>query len=67
MSAVLLGYQLGVGNPVAIPISHMVIVGQSQRAGKTTTLEACAFRCWLQVHRLPHQARGRIFPGCECD
>jgi len=45
MSTVLLGYELLTGRSVEIPIGHMVIVGQSQRAGKTTALEACAFRC----------------------
>jgi hypothetical protein len=42
---VLLGYSLGSGCPIHIPVGHMVIVGQSQRAGKTTALEACAVRC----------------------
>jgi len=39
-----LGYELGSGAPVYIPVGHMVIVGQTQRAGKTTALEACATR-----------------------
>ena len=39
-----LGFELGSGSPVNIPLGHMVIVGQTQRAGKTTALEACAQR-----------------------
>jgi len=39
-----LGFELITGNPVRIPRGHMVIVGQTQRAGKTTALEACAMR-----------------------
>jgi hypothetical protein len=39
-----LGFELGTGLPVAIPVGHMVIMGQTQRAGKSTALEACALR-----------------------
>jgi hypothetical protein len=39
-----LGYELGTGSRVDIPLGHMIIVGQTSRAGKTTTLEACAVR-----------------------
>lgn len=35
-----LGYEVGTGAPVAIPIRHMAVTGQTQEAGKTTTLEA---------------------------
>ena len=45
MSTIPLGFALQSGTAVHIPVGHMVIVGQSQRAGKTTALEACAFRC----------------------
>lgn len=37
---VLLGFEVGIGNPVEIPITHMCVTGQTQQAGKTTTLEA---------------------------
>jgi hypothetical protein len=47
MSSVLLGYKLGSGEPVEIPIAHMVVAGQSQQAGKTTTLEALIGRAKL--------------------
>lgn len=39
-----LGFELGTGRPIAIPPAHTVFVGQTQRAGKTTALEACAVR-----------------------
>jgi hypothetical protein len=39
-----LGFELGSGRAIAIPPAHTVFVGQTQRAGKTTTLEACAVR-----------------------
>lgn len=35
-----LGFELGTGNPVSIPMMHTVITGQTQSAGKTTALEA---------------------------
>lgn len=42
-----LGHELGTGNPVDIPVRHMVVTGQSQEAGKTTTLEALTSRANL--------------------
>lgn len=39
-----LGFEVGTGEPVSIPIKHMVITGQTQEAGKTTTLEALIAR-----------------------
>jgi hypothetical protein len=39
-----LGFELGSGALIYIPFGHMVIVGQTQRAGKTTALEAAAVR-----------------------
>lgn len=39
-----LGYAVGSGDPVAIPIGHMAVTGQTQAAGKTTALEALACR-----------------------
>lgn len=37
-----LGFRVPDGEPVVIPIGHMAVTGQTQAAGKTTTLEACA-------------------------
>lgn len=35
-----LGYEIGTGSPVAVPLRHMAVTGQTQMSGKTTTLEA---------------------------
>lgn len=35
-----LGFEVGTGKPVDIPILHTCVTGQTQLAGKTTTLEA---------------------------
>ena len=42
--AVRLGFEVGTGEPVSIPMQHLVITGQTQRAGKTTALEALITR-----------------------
>lgn len=39
-----LGYELGTGAAVAIPLKHMAVTGQTQESGKTTTLEALISR-----------------------
>jgi hypothetical protein len=39
-SDILLGYSLGTGQEVFIPVRHMCVTGQTQESGKTTTLEA---------------------------
>lgn len=44
-----LGYEIGTGHLVAIPIAHTVVTGQSQAAGKTTTLEALVARSNVQA------------------
>jgi len=49
MSTVLLGYELGSGRPIEIPVGHMAITGQSQASGKTTTLEGLVSRCGLRA------------------
>lgn len=38
------GYEVGTGEPVAIPARHMAVTGQTQESGKTTTLEALVSR-----------------------
>jgi hypothetical protein len=40
VSEILLGYKLGTGEEVRIPVRHMCVTGQTQESGKTTTLEA---------------------------
>lgn len=39
-----LGYEVGTGDPVVIPLRHLAVTGQTQESGKTTTLEALANR-----------------------
>ena len=40
MKNILLGYEVGTGKPVSIPMHHVVVTGLTQLSGKTTTLEA---------------------------
>ena len=47
--AILLGYEIGTGEPVSIPIAHLCVTGQTQIAGKTTTLEALIDRSALRA------------------
>jgi hypothetical protein len=57
-----LGYEVGTGNPVSIPLAHTFVAGQTQLSGKTTTLRAI-------VGRSGHRAlafvtkRGEEFEG----
>lgn len=44
-----LGFELGSGAPVEIPIKHLAITGQTQEAGKTTALEALITRSHLRA------------------
>lgn len=39
-----LGYEVGSGTPVAIPLRHLCVTGQTQLSGKTTALEALIVR-----------------------
>src|SRR3954453_10628454 len=39
-----LGFEVGTGAPVSIPITNTFVCGQTQRSGKTTTLEAIVTR-----------------------
>lgn len=39
-----LGFEIGSGAPVEIPVSHMAVFGQTQKSGKTTALEALITR-----------------------
>lgn len=46
---VALGFEVGPGTPVNIPVRHMVVCGQTQEAGKTTALEALITRSGLRA------------------
>jgi hypothetical protein len=43
-STVRLGFEVGSGAPIDIPLRHMVVTGQTQEAGKTTALEGMIAR-----------------------
>lgn len=49
MNSVLLGFEVGTGLAVEIPIGHLAITGQSQASGKTTTLEGLVSRADRQA------------------
>lgn len=46
---VALGFEVGTGELVEIPIRNMVVTGQTQEAGKTTTLEALISRAGVSA------------------
>lgn len=58
---VLLGFEIGSGRPVFIPMGHMAITGQSQQSGKTTTLEGLAsrmFKSWRAIAFITKRGEG---------
>lgn len=44
-----LGYEVGTGKAVEIPLRHLAVTGQTQLSGKTTTLEALISRSGLRA------------------
>jgi hypothetical protein len=44
-----LGFEVGTGKPVSLPLRNLAITGQTQESGKTTTLEALAGRSGATV------------------
>lgn len=44
-----LGYVVGTGEPVEVPLRHTAVTGQTQESGKTTTLEGLISRSGLQA------------------
>jgi hypothetical protein len=44
-----LGFEVGTGKPIEIPVRNMCVTGQTQEAGKTTTLEALIARSGLRA------------------
>lgn len=44
MSDIHLGYEIGTGKAVSLPVRHLCVTGQTQESGKTTTLEALISR-----------------------
>lgn len=49
MKKIRLGFEVGTGEPVDIPLGHLVCFGQTQQAGKTTTLEALVCRSGVRA------------------
>lgn len=49
MRTIPLGFEVGSGKPIAIPLKHLAITGQTQEAGKTTALEALITRSGLRA------------------
>jgi len=47
--SVRLGFAVGSGEPVDLPIRHMCVTGQTQESGKTTTLEALVARSQVRA------------------
>jgi len=46
---ILLGFEVGTGQPVKIPLHHLAIFGMTQLSGKTTALEALITRSGLRA------------------
>lgn len=46
---ILLGFEVGTGSPVFLPLHHLAIFGMTQLSGKTTTLEALISRSGLRA------------------
>jgi len=46
---ILLGFEVGTGLPVSIPLHHSAIFGMTQLSGKTTALEALITRSGLKA------------------
>lgn len=44
-----LGYEVGTGKAVGVPLRHLAVTGQTQLSGKTTTLEALIARSGLRA------------------
>lgn len=49
MTEIHLGYEVGTGRAVAIPLRHTAVTGQTQESGKTTTLEGLITRSELRA------------------
>jgi hypothetical protein len=46
---ILLGFEVGTGEPIYLPLHHLAIFGMTQLSGKTTTLEALISRSGLKA------------------
>jgi hypothetical protein len=57
-----LGYAVGTGAPVAVPLAHTFVTGQTQLSGKTTTLRALVVRSGRRALAFVTK-RGESFEG----
>jgi len=57
-----LGYEIGTGKPVEIPLAHTFVTGQTQLSGKTTTLRAIVGRSGCRALAFVTK-RGEQFEG----
>lgn len=62
-TAVRLGFEVGTGRSVEIPVRHMAVTGQTQEAGKTTALEALVQRSGLRAITFVTKRGERAFAG----
>ena len=76
---ILLGYEVGSGREVRIPVRHMAVVGLTQRAGKTTALDGLFGRSGLRAvtfitkrgegafggHSTARRIPAFLQPGCD--
>lgn len=59
---VLLGFEVGTGKRVEVPLAHTFVTGQTQLSGKTTTLRALVERSKRRALAFVTK-RGETFPG----
>lgn len=59
---ILLGFEVGTGEPVRIPLAHTFVTGQTQLSGKTTTLRAIVGRSGCRALAFVTK-RGEQFQG----
>jgi hypothetical protein len=61
--AIRLGYEIGSGAPVDVPLRHLAVTGQTQESGKTTTLEALVDRAGVTALAFVTKRGERAFEG----
>lgn len=64
--SVKLGYEVGTGEEVRIPFSHMIVTGMTQLSGKTTTLEAVIARSGRRAVVFKTKPGEKSFTNANC-
>ena len=62
-ASILLGYQVPSGEPVHVPLAHLVVTGITQRSGKSTTINALAIRSGRRVLAFATKPGENAFDG----